>query len=255
MNIPRCTGRGFSSELSASLKRLAAEVAPVRQVRRRIERPKTRTLTQWEEKALVPYNPAEGMLVRQQDEWHQRLAEDPVLEWHGRLQLQKAKLKQMLEPPKSPPPVVDELPEDVVQDIFRELVEDPQEELAARRDFRRAESLALQLEHVLACPPPRLQKVLKAKVRIAKVEAADHDVVVYFECDEPKMQRRLTKAAPVVAASLARRLMIATVPTLQFVPAPRGEDGTGIALWRHQKRSRRLLVNKAVQCWAASMNW
>lgn len=70
----------------------------------------------------------------------------------GRLQLQNALIKkafalkafprhlEALTKPQPPPPVVDELSPAVVQELFATLVEDPAEELALRRDLRRADS-------------------------------------------------------------------------------------------------------------------
>lgn len=278
--LGRYLGRAFSSQsgssLNSSLESLASELVPVvagwgrgRRQRTPVQVPapaECTALTKWEDDALVPHTPADGMLVRQQDAWHQQLSQDRIMELHSRIMARKAFLKQALEKPKPPPPVIDTLPEEVVQDVFSSLVVDPQEELRARRDFRRAESLALQLEHLLACPPQQL-KVLKSQgVRIAKVASfpqdavAASDVLVYFECDgdESKVQRRLTKAAPALATALARRLLITSVPSLRFAPVSE-MDGEGNprelapSNWRSKKR--RILVYKAMQSWAHTMNW
>lgn len=271
-------GRAFSSQsLNSSLESLASELVPAAAGRGRGRRQRTpvqvpapaesTALTKWEDDALGPHTPADGMLVRQQDAWHQQLSQDRIMELHSRIMARKAFLKQALEKPKPPTPVVDTPPEEVVQDVFSSLVVDPQEELRARRDFRRAESLALQLEHLLACPPQQLHKVLKSQgVRIAKVASfpqdavAASDVLVYFECDgdEPKVQRRLTKAAPALATALARRLLITSVPSLRFAPVSEmdGEGNTRELTpsnWRSKKR--RILVYKAMQSWAHTMNW
>eukprot|EP00438_Fugacium_kawagutii_P033477 Skav230630 [mRNA] locus=scaffold1673:185658:192471:+ [translate_table: standard] len=73
-------------------------------------------LTKWEDDTLVPHTPAEGLLVRQQEAWHRRLEEDRILEWHHRMMDRKELLKKMLEKPRPPAPVVDELPPAAVEE-------------------------------------------------------------------------------------------------------------------------------------------
>jgi len=266
-----------SEPLQQTLAVLASQVAVSTQASTKKGRPKRRSarpsdmasLVPWEEAgALVPRDPSEGMLLAQQEEWRERLAQDRVMEWSGRLQAFNLQLKKASQPSKEPPPM--ELPPAVVQDVFDGLVEDPQRELQLRRDLRRSESLAIQIEHILACPPAELQKVLKTKgpIQIAQVDAAPDGAphvphVVHFMCgdaDSSKLQRRLDKAAPVIAKSLARRLLIGYMPALRFVHRSEGQDSLagGVPALQHgraRKVARRTTVHKAMQSWSSMMNW
>ncbi|CAE7448795.1 TCF25, partial [Symbiodinium sp. CCMP2592] len=235
--------RGFAStpltQLRESLESLAADVAkevevqgrPVRRPRKRLPMHTTRSgseekdLTVWQDSPAEVYNPSQGMLVLQQEQWHERLTHDRVLDWSGRLRAQKAKLQVLAAPPEEPAPPAVKLPPPVVQEVFDSLAKDPQDEIQARLESKRQESLALQLELILANPPLLLQKAMKTagpmKMRIAKVEASgpeDGSYIVYFHCDSSaRVERRLKRAAPVLASALARRLLLGYVRDLTFV--------------------------------------
>ncbi|CAK9057106.1 unnamed protein product [Durusdinium trenchii] len=225
-------------------------------------------LIPWDNSERQLQSPAKGMVAQQQEVWHQQLSEDRILEWQNRMQIQKALLRKALAGAKKAPTVVDDLPPETVEEIFSALVVDPQRELALRRDYRRVESLALQLEHVLACPTPQLKKLLQGRpVRISRVEPSSeaNTALVLFECDDEEklsLQKRLTRAARVVGTALARRLCLNSVPTLEFAPVSEMDKNTtaetGLSLTsspRLQKRSRRILIHKAMQSWAKTMNW
>eukprot|EP00931_Biecheleriopsis_adriatica_P012007 TRINITY_DN113108_c0_g1_i1.p1 TRINITY_DN113108_c0_g1~~TRINITY_DN113108_c0_g1_i1.p1 ORF type:complete len:315 (-),score=49.74 TRINITY_DN113108_c0_g1_i1:62-982(-) len=210
---------------------------------------------------------AESLLAKQQELWHTRLAEDRLMQWHSRQQLFNATIQKALQPKTEVPSPVDELQPDVVQGIFDAVAADPGAELAERRDMRRAESLALQIEHLMACPPPRLRQALRGQaVRIATVEAprdsaTDDTHTVHFETSmgqsPTRLQKLLSRASPVLAACLARRLLVGIVPKLRFVPA---ESTLAVArckspLWRVAKKQRRVTAHRAMQSWVTSMNW
>ncbi|CAE7431981.1 TCF25 [Symbiodinium necroappetens] len=257
----------------ASLWKLAADVAkeveasqvqgrPARRPRKRLPmhtRSSEKDLTVWEDSPAPVYNPSQGMLVLQQEQWHERLTHDRVLDWSARLRAQKAKLQALAVPPEEPAPAV-KLPLPVVQEVFDSLVEDPQDEIQARLEAKRQESLALQLELILANPPLLLQKAMKTagpvKIRIAKVEASgpeDGSYIVYFEgCDSAaaRVERRLKRAAPVLASALARRLLLGYVRDLTFVPvaySSESQDAPSGTLWRSRRRVRKQQVVSAAQ--------
>ncbi|CAE8598894.1 unnamed protein product, partial [Polarella glacialis] len=183
-----------------------------------------------------------------------------------------ARMKQALLPKTELLPPIEELPAEVVQDIFDSVVLDPGQELEERCQVRRAESLALQLEHVLACPSDSLRQALKLGdvcIRIAFVEAPEEgeasDVhTVHFQVpagqDAGRLERKLNSAALVLSRAVARRLLVALAPPLRFVPEEKGSTGTDALtarsqLWRVAKTARRVRVHRAMQSWATTMNW
>eukprot|EP00930_Biecheleria_cincta_P051215 TRINITY_DN36377_c0_g1_i1.p1 TRINITY_DN36377_c0_g1~~TRINITY_DN36377_c0_g1_i1.p1 ORF type:complete len:322 (+),score=86.82 TRINITY_DN36377_c0_g1_i1:55-1020(+) len=220
----------------------------------------------WESKALaLQPDPARELLIRQQEQWHVRLANDRVMQWQNKQQLMNAKLQEALQP-KEDSPHVDELDPGVVQAIFDAVAADPGQEVVERRELRKVESLALQIEHMLACPPAALQRVLKSsshQLRIIRVDAPDdpgESHAVYFDVpagqSPSRLQRRLDRAATVLSASMAKRLLLAVAPKLHFLPAPSEADQQRKpALWHEAKTARRVTAHKAMQSWVSTMNW
>ncbi|CAE7638159.1 TCF25 [Symbiodinium sp. CCMP2456] len=267
------------AQLRESLESLAADVAkevevqgrPARRPRKRLpmqtRSSEQKDLTLWEDSPAAVYNPSQGMLVLQQEQWHERLTHDRVLDWSGRLRAQKAKLQALAVPPEEPAPPAVKLPLPVVQEVFDSLVKDPQDEIQARLESKRQESLALQLELILANPPLLLQKAMKTagpvKIRIAKVEASgpeDGSYIVYFHgCDSaPRVERRLKRAASVLASALARRLLLGYVRDLTFVPvaySSENQDAPSGTLWRSRRRVRKQQVVSAAESWTSSMHF
>ena len=71
---------------------------------------------------------------------------------------------------------------------------------------------------------------------------------VHVQCETPTeaLETTLQRAAPLLAAALAQRLLITSVPRLHLA-LKTAEGSEPPAAWRWQKRSRRLAVHGAMQ--------
>lgn len=216
----------------------------------------------------VVLDPTAGLVARQQEAWHQRLADDRVMLWFDQQRELKARLLEASQPKAEER--ADELPPAVVKDIFDSMMADPARELAERRDERLSETVAVQLESLLACqPPPALRQALAgALVRIVAVAApgaqeAYGPHVVYYQCpvglDPVRLLRHLNEAAPAISRAMARRLMLGLAPELTFVQHPGGSAAMDLprrpSLWHREKLRRRETVHAAMGSWVANMNW
>jgi len=223
-------------------------------------------LAVWDPGQNVVLDPTEGLVQRQQEAYHQRFDADRKLIWYDKQRELDARLAAALQPKQEAPVQVEELPPAVVERIFDSVTADPAKELAERRDLRRSESLAVHLEQILACSPPAaFREALGGRLlRLAAVVAPEaHRAcdlhLVYFEVPEgqdgDRLQRRLNRAAPLLAAALARRLLVAVVPQLRFVPCTGGALVRRQLLWRVARRERRARVHGAMRSWIADMHF
>lgn len=238
----------------------------------------------WTELSAEPAPaPAARLLARQQEAYSLRLLEDRKLIWLRQQRELNNRLEEATSPAKDDIVEADDLPDQVVQGIFDEMSIDPAAELEERRKARLRDALAVHIEQLIACEPPRGFGLEGQEVRIAGLapptsdvhqhsleESAIPCVTVVFEpptrraaATAEELAKRLNAAAPVLSRALARRHLLGAAPVLRFEVQSEAmaEDALETSgsprssLWHAAKRQRRLGVHAAMQSWKANMHW